>query len=398
MQNKDRDPISMLGIVPILLTQLLLMTAPFDAGGGLSWRLSYLGIGFAASLLAMWLERRLARRSAPVAVRLGVLGGAFFIVGLSAVLIASVSITRVVLLGALALAVAGGMLMGLWAWRGRAVRASQCARCGYETGPIESMPDLCPECGSDWRQPGGITNERFVRRPWIALAGLAVFVGGIAVIMPGATGVLSPILPTGVLISMAANQQFLSDRAWLELESRPLTQEQQISVAAALIDRRRAGLHTGPAPAAWIETIGPTLPRELQHRYFREMADIWLECLPAQGSAPARLRVAGDSHGYRGRTAYFAIGALEVDGLEAQPPRPALVHALQLHRDFPPLDYAVPAQRPLDVRLRVWLVVGSWNYFGTAQPVRWSDEGEPLLPPGADWIHEIELKLRITDP
>ncbi len=153
-----------------------------------------------------------------------------------------------------------------------------CACCGYPYSTDTS--GTCPECGTKWLRPNGLTQGIEFRRKWqviaigvCAMAGL--YAGGFLHNAAGsrvAARWFMPSIPDDTLISRIVRApSSLGSAEFIELSGRQLTEDQVVRLATAMLDpERRPGRWT-VSEANWLldQIESGSLPDPLVERFER---------------------------------------------------------------------------------------------------------------------------------
>jgi hypothetical protein len=297
-----------------------------------------------------------------------------------------------------------------------------CAACDYEKAPGLDT-ESCPECGSDWRSPGGVVHGTPQRRPIPYWTGSVLLYLAILVMVTNGIGLhrqLLSVKPSGILLERAGNDAIGSDSIWRELTGRTLTDEQRLTLARDLLKLRREVSYFSATPgAAWLEqeVLQGTLPDDIVERYYRD----WLRFeLRAPGRArvgeavviraPARLRRGGFNSG---RHAYAMIEGFRVGdkpdwiGRATEPLAGVTVSSPEdeeLGRwgvSLPTMEDRTPSATitmerpgPLTVRFAVWIVI--LDGPDGDDEIGWDANGGLTLPTtGVTWSERLELTHEI---
>jgi hypothetical protein len=381
-------------LAPMICALMLLMTGGIgvERPHWLFFSALFFSAGMGLAIGGMKLDRFLGPRRVRPRVRIGCsLALCVIITGLAVWLLA-ISPLRAGGSAVLGLLVSGVVIAVSWAWRGRTERGPRCTACGYETGDMNNLPERCPECGALWLLAGGISLERRVRNPWLmgatAVVGVVLFVS-----LLGGQSVLPRVMPTPMLHQSIRESFSMSDSLFKRALARAETPEQQIALAAALIDRSAAGLHMFAAPQVWLEGVADSLPDDLRRRFYMEMADIrLLDRGRDADSGQRRIELAVERRGLgRGQLAFVVVGPILLDGEKI---RAAESHYSAVITRRPVQAVIAAGEGPRAVTARVWLIVVPMAAGGLKE-IQWSEEGEPVLPPSVLWVEEIPLRLEI---
>jgi len=282
-----------------------------------------------------------------------------------------------------------------------------CARCGYAH---DDELEVCPECGADWNGRGSLLEGRLERSRAMVSVGIAVLVLALVLtIRPLVVHVVSPLVPTRVLIAQVGSGATYSPDVWNELSSRSLTPEQEQRLADALLDRR---LHVGSldlASNAWLEqrVAKGQIRVESIERYFREMVELDL-----RGAAKARvgetIRIEAlvenrttpwSGVGVRIFFAGFSVDGEPVPGTRMEQRASVYVFDEWSVKRKPGAELPaveVQATRPgvIAVEAEAWLIFAPEAALGWGRA--WDEDGRPIIPPGVLWTEPVKLRHEIV--
>jgi hypothetical protein len=237
--------------------------------------------GLILSTLLTALDLLLFRRGVRLSVRLSITVFTAIAAAIGAVLILNLPPFRAITTLVFWFGFIGGLFLISYGIMGRIQPGPRCARCGYERGDPDSMPDQCPECGAVWSAAGGIVDERAVRTPSMIVGGVAVALVSVLFYFSASFGrnPFSTVLPTSVLLAQAASAQFLGDAEWQTLMAR---KPPAPDLAGAMLDYRTRSGHLPVAADTWLVSYitSPAATPALRERFYRESAAFRIELPP----------------------------------------------------------------------------------------------------------------------
>lgn len=313
-----------------------------------------------------------------------------------------------------------GMFLFMSAAKRREGATAYCASCKYQMPPGISRTTIanCPECGSPWSEIGGLIHGEVRRRRGPMIAGaILIVLGALPMFFPDTVSTWrSKLLPASALINeVTARNAGFTFGEWAELNTRTLTDQQRITLATGLLDKRHDALYLGKDESTWLDQqiAAGALPDDLVDRYYNESLDIWI-------IAPERATV--------GEAMSLAIGSRYRTGLSKGPVPVVLVSGFFVGDETTPRgrqDSSIhgimlgqvrlqvggqdsgPGQGPvvqlpaedagqLRVRLECWVAHISG---GKTSAISWQEDGTPIMPKGAVRMDRrvVEHVIEITD-
>jgi hypothetical protein len=296
------------------------------------------------------------------------------------------------------LLMSGMMLMGA-SRKTRLGDSRHCARCDYQQAPGSAASERCPECGSNWREVGGVVHGTLTRRPHLTIIGAVLFAIGVAALLSPVLlrGWQTRLLPNGPLISQVISDRGFTVDEWKELRTRTLTPAQEKRLTIGLLDKRinRAWLTLDDDNWLVAQIVAGKMPAELRDRYYREMLDLEL-IAPASAKVGQEITLAVKGKS-RGAPSTNPAAALYMGGYyindRAEPisrlPNPIggiLLDPDKSRRSANGMNAVIVPDAPglWRVRVEVWIVALP---FSLGPPIQWQADNSPVIPPNAAW-HE----------
>lgn len=308
-----------------------------------------------------------------------------------------------------------GITMIALALRGRAGEAPHCAKCGHAVPPGDDAASRCTECGAALRARGAVERGERVRRPGVAVAGVAVIavagllaMGRTTMFMRG--GAVGAWMPTPVLIRSAARGGLIDHNvAQRELATRSLAPAEEIALATAHIDGLRIPFNEHRVDTAFLETLrlGNRLPNDLLVRWYRESVEVLLTA-PRRAAAGEDIPISIEAEVFTGGNLVWrpnlvigevAIDGVVVQGLRSQECATADVFMAKAR----PSPHAGGVDKPLlapspgpgthTIRVRVWTIIRPVGAHPA--PIEWFADGSPVAPADAFFADSVDLEARV---
>lgn len=300
-----------------------------------------------------------------------------------------------------------------------------CASCEYQLPPERDELKKCPECASDWTVPGAVyTGKRqFMRREIIALSLVMLFCIVSFAFVLGTVDIIgnqSRWQSNDRLIQRALTSHtfFLND--WDELFSRTLTDEQQLTFARGLLERRAKRETLDRQANDWFLRQMPagSLPQPIVDEFKSGI-------LLLNVDAPTQVRVGEEVPlritnivqfrnvppfdrdlaiifgGFIGDDIDTPIGRTDELLRDSRFGSRRYTHgsrtwdeSRRIDRDYGPIGtFTAATPGTLELRARYWLMWLPRQLIGS--PLEWHEDGTPVIPPQAEWVYEQQLETTI---
>ncbi|GAB4387053.1 MAG: hypothetical protein Kow0022_17990 [Phycisphaerales bacterium] len=281
-----------------------------------------------------------------------------------------------------------------------------CAQCNYA---YDEGLEICPECGAHWNERGGVRSGRLERsRAFVGVGAALLVMSVVLVIRPLGAQLLSPILPTRLLIAQTSSAEFWSARGWAELAQRSLSPQQVQELADGLLTRRWAAGRLDSEPTAWLEQqiAAGALQDRIVERFFREMVVMHMRGPKAASvGEPVRVEVFVDDRStpFAGIGARIVFAGFSIDGEPVEGSRrERLMSVYELSErltrrragaSLPSVVFDRQQAGTVTVEAEAWIIYGPEAALGWG--VAWQDDGAPALPAGVLWREHVRLKQEV---
>jgi hypothetical protein len=284
-----------------------------------------------------------------------------------------------------------------------------CAKCGYPWR--EEIGSICPECGSSWSDKGGTKLGCPARSSvLVAVGAVLLLMAFAATFSPLSGSVVSPLMPTGILVEQAAATGKLSSSAWSQLQTRTLTDGQLRRLDAGLLDARLRLVRLDGEANAWLEgrVAGGAMSPELTERFYDEMVELEMVTRTlSDGRVRVEVSAINRSTPFAGIDVRIIFGGLKVDGQLVGGTR--FEKFASVYRFDP---WAV-ARKPGDslpgvvaigkadsatvVTAEAWVCYGSGAQlpWGDAWGGAWGMPDQAAIPPGLPWVRHVTLSAEV---
>lgn len=293
----------------------------------------------------------------------------------------------------------GFLLIGFGQMK-RKGRSARCSECEYMSPPLGGLPEVCPECGADWSQVGGLVKGERIRTTKHVVAGVTcIAIGAMLMFTPffGATWKYS-LLPTSSLIKNITNTGGFTYDEWIVLNTRTLSPTQSLNLATGLLDKRVSRGHFSNDADDWFvaRITAGTLPADLVDRYYLEYLELRIDA-PSSAIVGRRISIGFESS-YRQGNAFVNPGPSTIFGEIMTDERPIegtraerVVAGVSMDAtNVPSFELLVDEVGDIRITRDVWIVFAPLNAF--SGKVVWQSDGTPLIPPGLAWSRQITLE------
>ncbi len=294
-------------------------------------------------------------------------------------------------------------------FRRRAGTEPHCTRCGYPWR--EEIGSICPECGSDWSAKGGTTPGRPARSMMLVAVGVGLLLMGFAATFrPFSSSLISPLVPTAILVEQAAATGQLSANAWAQLQTRTLTPGQLRRLDEGLLDTRLELGRLDRSASAWLEgrAAAGELSPELTERFYDEMVVLAFRTRRmSDGSVRVEVEAINRTTPFGATEVRIIFGGLKVDG--------ELVEGTRFERfasvyrfdpwsvtrkpgdSLPGVTVVRKADSATVVTAEAWVCYGSGTQlpWGDAWGGAWGMPDSPAIPTGLPWVRHVTLRVEI---
>jgi hypothetical protein len=292
-----------------------------------------------------------------------------------------------------------------------------CSGCGYE---CRTSSDRCSECGSLWREPGGLTRGRRVVQPTAIVVGVLIALIGVVGMFPtrfSIEGLSFKLMPESVRIRWASTgAKWSSEDRLKDVLAGKLSPENELLLATSLLDQRIEEQGLSATATVWLEkkVLAGGLPEPIRERFFDEMVEFWLEG-PDEVVAGRLFRpIIASRDRFEGRGSVLDVrvllagvstdGGKTFNGGCSSALHPYYASNVRYYRGkrsgpYSSLGNCVPnvlIDTPGDheIVVRMWVVVVPRPT--TMKKVEWNDDGTPVLPPNAVWTKEVLLRRAVV--